>query len=915
MNDMYLCGGTFLTLLTQYKKNNPKTKKVYANYALLGGLSKMVGYDASDTYKGSSASVSTSGYRGCEDKAPAFLLIEDEVTGNKFHTDVVMAYAKKLIEAEKYVDKYINISKEDPWLVRALLELLDRDSEARPTDCVYALPDGNAITVEELVKESNVYLPSLILGIWDFIIYKKRENTKGRDTFLNWVEQSGTNNEYVLKAAEIGNSIKQPIYLCDSKEEALSLLCSDDEDEDEPEIDFGNVDIDILSGKVAPEITAENADKIFLIDMVSERKGVIQRDSSDTGIEKRLAAYMDSVIRKFKTKKTLFYEQPEPFEDFYVCNNLLRRTHTPQSLIDGSSNIIRNATVLSLQDVSCYLFIVGDGGIGKSMMMQHLMIDASKNYEEYEIIPVLLLLKKYTDITYLDEWACETVNSMGLEIDIEGFRRLLKAGKVTFLLDGMDEIKMNYKLSFEEDLEGFIDKYPACQYIISTRNYENLIGYGQFTVSEIQGFTQEQAIECVKKLRYREDVPEVKEGFIKELEGPLWKTHKDFAENPLLLSIMLMTYERYSVIPDKIHVFYKEAFETLAIKHDATKGAAYNRDMKTGLKSDEFLELLAEFCARSYQKEDYDFESAELIKKYFESLHYVKRNNLKCSYTDFIYDLEANLCLMFDDSDGYHWTHRTFQEYFCAYYFSQQKDKTLWDVSTKIFNARRKKRSSDTAYGMLYEMVPEQIKEYVVLPYLDMLFKRWEDMPEEVEIEQEVNLSMLKDVRYWNFLNDMYVSINSYNGNVTSASTSRPNEFLYRFIISKFGIERDSGDGDIFPRDDEFVAARYGFINTNWGDPNEEKEVWDIVDIDDIDPVYLDTYGEPDEEGCNLEIDIGTLMDSPDEYANYIEIIEADDFPLMVEYKLLLEFRENLRKEIESKEFKSTDDFDIFDLF
>lgn len=45
---------------------------------------------------------------------------------------------------------------------------------------------------------------------------------------------------------------------------------------------------------------------------------------------------------------------------------------------------------------------------------------------------------------------------------------------------------------------------------------------------------------------------------------------------------MLLTFEQYAEVPSKMHIFYREAFAALSVKHDASKGA-YKRVLKTGL--------------------------------------------------------------------------------------------------------------------------------------------------------------------------------------------------------------------------------------------------------------------------------------------------------------------------------------------
>ena len=92
-------------------------------------------------------------------------------------------------------------------------------------------------------------------------------------------------------------------------------------------------------------------------------------------------------------------------------------------------------------------------------------------------------------------------------------------------------------------------------------------------------------------------------------------THREFTENPLLLTIMLMTYEQFADIPSKMHVFYREAYVAMSQKHDASKGA-FKRALKTGLTADQFADYMAEFCARTYRDEKYEFTDI-LFDKYF----------------------------------------------------------------------------------------------------------------------------------------------------------------------------------------------------------------------------------------------------------------------------------------------------------
>ena len=123
----------------------------------------------------------------------------------------------------------------------------------------------------------------------------------------------------------------------------------------------------------------------------------------------------------------------------------------------------------------------------------------------------------------------------------------------------------------------------------------------------------------IDNLDFRPDEPVIKEKFRAELQNTLFVTHREFTQNPLLLTIMLMTYEQFAEIPSKMHIFYREAYAALSQKHDASKGA-YKRVLKTGLTADRFADYFAEFCARSYRDEKFEFTEVE-FDKYFTSLN------------------------------------------------------------------------------------------------------------------------------------------------------------------------------------------------------------------------------------------------------------------------------------------------------
>ena len=144
----------------------------------------------------------------------------------------------------------------------------------------------------------------------------------------------------------------------------------------------------------------------------------------------------------------------------------------------------------------------------------------------------------------------------------------LQAGCFMFLLDGYDEIATQKRDIFFGKLDAFCDRYSKNYFIISSRPYSEFVEFQRFTVLSMCNLSKEQAISLINKIEFDLDV---KQHFIEALQSHLYSKHKSFASNPLLLNIMLLTFDNYAEIPEKLHLFYSNAFETLYSKHDATK--------------------------------------------------------------------------------------------------------------------------------------------------------------------------------------------------------------------------------------------------------------------------------------------------------------------------------------------------------
>lgn len=603
---------------------------------------------------------------------------------------------------------------------------------------------------------------------------------------------------------------------------------------------------------------------------------IVTAQSSKTDVEK----YLDRISEEYDEIRTLLYvDTPVPFYDFYVQNNLSRYIKT-------SNNNYRRVTyegfsISDLRNLSSYIIIKGTGGLGKSMMMRNLLLSATKEYKRTKLIPVLVQLKNYDGKT-IDavDFIFYEVKEYWPNLTIQMFEEYLEQGKLLILLDGLDELNNIISDEFQNSVAKMVIKYPRNQYVISSRPFSTFSVFSRFVILELCPFTKKQGLQLIDKLHFRDDTPQIKMKFRDEFDNNLYLTHKGFSDNPLLLTIMLMTYEEFAEVPSKMHLFYQEAYTVLSKKHDASKGG-YKRALKTGISVDYFAEIFSRFCALTYTDQKYEFTLLKL-EIYFRQLK-SKYNLEDVTTDDFLFDCCNNLCLMYLDGDRYSFIHRSFQEYFCARYFAMQKDKNL-DKIGQMLEKNKLSRQNDNVLKMLYDMIPEKVKEYMLFPYMGRLVNKCE--------EQE---------GFKTFLKELYGCVEIGDGDMEYSVTISSNSPLYQLITYIYGnghtyISSDEvEDLDILP----FTA----FCVLEGNDT-------ECIEIDEVPDSYIREYGEPEICGRIFTLDFSEVFEDH-YYDGLTKSLNSINFSLYEEYFDFLKEYDELS--IEYSRNQGNDLFDILD--
>ena len=414
--------------------------------------------------------------------------------------------------------------------------------------------------------------------------------------------------------------------------------------------------------------------------------------------------YFKNSYEKYSKIKTILYRtEPKYLYNFFEFPNLTK----------GRYDQIDSSNVNHLLDISNFLIVQGTGGIGKSTFMKHLFIN---ELNQKDLIPIFIELKDLNQINSdynIQDFIFNKLYNLGSEINEKYLEYALRSGCFLFLLDGYDEILSDKKNIFFKKITDFCDLYSDNYYIISSRPYSEFIEFQRFTVLNLCTFSKQQAISLVSKIDFDENI---KKQFSKALYESLYDKHRSFASNPLLLNIMLLTYDNYAEIPEKLHLFYANAFETLYSKHDATKGG-YKRELKSKLSFDSFKKVFSNFCFITYFQGKMEFSYDDLITFFKKS----KINNFEYNVEAIIDDLINSICVLYKEGLSYSFTHRSFQEYFSAIFLKELSDQNLSKMGIELIKRDPHRATNDSVFDMLYDMAEERMEQNIFLPLLEII--------------------------------------------------------------------------------------------------------------------------------------------------------------------------------------------------
>jgi formylglycine-generating enzyme required for sulfatase activity len=378
----------------------------------------------------------------------------------------------------------------------------------------------------------------------------------------------------------------------------------------------------------------------------------------------------------------------------------------------------RPVTALEALQQNQKLVYLGDPGGGKSTFVSHLAYCLAAHHlyptekwlshlpgwgeNKKQLLPLLVILRDFAQFEPEEKLTADSperlwqfikyrLHNMGIGFAQKVIKEKLAKGEMVVVLDGLDEVTtLAQRLMVKQAVEGFMALYGANRYVLTCRilSYQapskkgekelRFTGLPTFTLApfseeKIDQFITAWYIELATHRTLKE--PEKKTELLKRAVRQ--RDIRRVAENPLLLTIMVLIHAHKGDLPSARALLYEECVEMLLWRWEQVRGDKTPplREWLTqaNLKDTHLRQLLWELAynahAQSGEGEGLAGIPELTLRKEIEALNDGDANGALQLIE--LMKLRAGL-LLERDVAVFTFPHRTFQEYLAGVYLSNQ---------------------------------------------------------------------------------------------------------------------------------------------------------------------------------------------------------------------------------------------------
>lgn len=462
-----------------------------------------------------------------------------------------------------------------------------------------------------------------------------------------------------------------------------------------------------------------------------------------------------------------------------------------------------NTIVDSIEKIdSSSIALEGTVGQGKSIFMRYLTYQEANRGVR---IPVFFELRRLNEKQTLEDAISTLISNWIPLFTKEHFDKIASSGEVILFLDGFDEIAQEDVSRLINEIEGWHERYPNMQLVISTRPEAEIQKSNPMKVYKLAEYEFHEQKQLIKKLVLDE---EFQENLIRNIEKSSLEI-KDLLKTPLMVTLFVKQYEASLKIPKNQNEFYENLFHNIASLHDNTK-AGYNRKLNSSLDISKLQEVFEEFCFITSNEQKLVFSKKETIEKIKKCLN---KQNINDNPENILKDFSTVVCLLLKDGSEYSFIHRSIQEYFYSSFISHKSpeakqvfyNKVLSDEQffLRMENTIRFLESIDSYNyykDFKIKILNRCIDDYKINYYDNNIYENCYLYLNDNALEVQIILKNFLDYEVMfdsSFFNEFYYAIYNYKKDVYSSPTiqvSSSGQRDYRYISLEEFIDNNLTD-------------------------------------------------------------------------------------------------------------------------
>jgi predicted NACHT family NTPase len=355
---------------------------------------------------------------------------------------------------------------------------------------------------------------------------------------------------------------------------------------------------------------------------------------------------------------------------------------------------LQGIDVFNYVNANSKIAVLGQPGSGKTTFLKTLALlygglyKLSGKTQVDAKIPIYVRLRDYSssvDVLAEADWfqkvVFDSVNSLASEDISIWIIDQLKMGNCLVLVDGLDEVPksilQNVILSFRK----FSNKYSENKYVTSCRTSSYNFGLEGFRFCEVDDFNSADIKTFVTQ--WFED-HDLSKKLIKDMHSNRHST--DLMRTPLLATLVCIMYEQNRTLPNNRSELYDSCIDALIYKWDSHR--QINRNNKVSeITAKQTKYLLAEVSRKGFEQNRILIHKNDLLE-YFNIE--INKMGLDIDPNKLLNDFENNMGILIERSpDVYCFSHLTFQEYFAAISYAENRNEV--SLAEKAFNDPRYK--------------------------------------------------------------------------------------------------------------------------------------------------------------------------------------------------------------------------------